>query len=164
MAALPSREELFRKLNHTVKHSITLSGNCAQTAFLALQQQFQLEGGAILKALTPFPGGVALRGETCGAVVGCLMALGLVFGREELHDLTGYFDTLPAAQEFCRRFEEKLGGTMCRDILKADLRKRYAPGIAVESRTWRQTDAIAHRAAVVNHGVRIAAEIILAKG
>jgi hypothetical protein len=38
--------------------------------------------------LNPFPG-IALRGETCGAVIGCLMALGLEFGREDLSDRRG---------------------------------------------------------------------------
>jgi hypothetical protein len=43
------------------------SGNCAQTSFSILNDEFDLGGDLILKALTPFPG-IALRGETCGAV------------------------------------------------------------------------------------------------
>ena len=56
-------------LNAKVTEYLKLSGNCAQTTFLTLQEGFNLEGGAILKALTPFPG-IGLRGETCGAVTG----------------------------------------------------------------------------------------------
>ena len=58
------------------------SGNCAQTAFAVLQERFDLDGGQVLRALTAFPG-IALRGETCGAVTGSLMALGLVCGRDD---------------------------------------------------------------------------------
>ena len=47
------------------------SGNCAQTTFAILIEEHDLEGGQILRALTPFPG-IALRGETCGAVIGSL--------------------------------------------------------------------------------------------
>ena len=60
-------------------------GNCAQTSFAILNEEHDLDGDQILKALTPFPG-IALRGETCGAVTGSLMALGLVYGRENLKD------------------------------------------------------------------------------
>ena len=62
-----------------VKDVLDRSQNCAQTSFAVLQHEFNLDGGTILKALTPFPG-IALRGETCGAVIGCLMAIGLVHG------------------------------------------------------------------------------------
>ena len=67
-------EGTLQRLEQKVKEYLRISGNCAQTSFLALQEQFGLEDGSILKALTVFPG-IALRGETCGAVVGCLMAL-----------------------------------------------------------------------------------------
>ena len=53
-------------------------GNCAQAPLSILQEQFGLDHVAILKALEPSPG-IALRGETCGAVIGYLMAIGLVF-------------------------------------------------------------------------------------
>jgi C_GCAxxG_C_C family probable redox protein len=65
------------------------SGNCAQTSFAILNEEHNLDGQQILKALTPFPG-IALRGETCGAVIGSLMALGLVYGREDMSDWKGY--------------------------------------------------------------------------
>jgi hypothetical protein len=81
----PSKEVIFANLDQKVQEYLSLCGNCAQTSFIALQEQFELEdGGAILKALTPFPG-IALRGETCGTVVGSLMALGLVYGRGNLY-------------------------------------------------------------------------------
>jgi len=66
-------EEIYSQLEQKVKEYLKISGNCAQTSFLALQEQFGLDDGSILKALTVFPG-IALRGETCGAVVGSLMA------------------------------------------------------------------------------------------
>jgi C_GCAxxG_C_C family probable redox protein len=91
-----------------VKETLLASGNCAQTAFAGLQEEFDLEGGGILKALTPFPG-IALRGETCGALTGGLMALGLVYGRDDLDDWRGYIASLPPARRFCRRFAEQQG-------------------------------------------------------
>ncbi len=93
------------------------SGNCAQTAFAVLEENFDLEGGQVLRALTALPG-VALRGETCGAVTGSLMALGLVYGRDDLADWQGYLRSLPSARRFCARFEEANGGTACAAVLR----------------------------------------------
>ena len=72
-------------LSQRVQDQLLESGNCAQTCFAILNEEYDLDGGQILKALTPFPG-IALRGETCGAVIGSLMALGLVYGRDDLKD------------------------------------------------------------------------------
>lgn len=64
-----SKDEEQELVAERAKEILDLSGNCAQSAFAALQEQFNLDGENILKALTPFPG-LALRGEACGAVVG----------------------------------------------------------------------------------------------
>ena len=162
MSAQFSREEVLSKLDQKVKEYLTISGNCAQTAFLALQEQFGLDDGAILKALTPFPG-IALRGETCGAVVGCIMALGLVYGRERLDDWAGYTGSLPPVRRFCRRFEKELGSTMCGDILESEFGRRFNLADPAEAEEWQKTGATEKCTAVVRKGTRIAAEIILEK-
>ena len=161
MLASISEQEVLNSLDQKVKSYTTISGNCAQNAFLALQKQFGLENGAILKALTAFPGGIALRGETCGVVIGCIMALGLVYGHERMDDLQGYFDVLSKAKEFCQRFAKELGGTTCRDIVKSDLHKWYNREDLYEAWKLREVSGIKHRAKVVGKGVQIAAEIIL---
>ncbi|MFW6125824.1 MAG: C-GCAxxG-C-C family protein, partial [Chloroflexota bacterium] len=124
MTAQPPRDEIRRRLEEKVRKYLAVSGNCAQTSFLALREQFELDDGSILKALTPFPG-IALRGETCGAVVGCLMALGLVYGRDRLDDWDGYIRSLRPGRKFCRSFEKELGSTMCGDILESVFGRRY---------------------------------------
>lgn len=119
-------DALLSQLNTKVTEYLTVSGNCAQTSFLTLQENFDLEGGAILKALTPFPG-IGLRGETCGAVIGSLMAIGLVYGRgrDQLEDWSAFTSSLGPARRFCRAFEKEYGSTMCGDIVEAQFGKRY---------------------------------------
>ena len=107
-----------------VKDLLLESGNCAQTSFAVLSEEYDLEGAQILKALTPFPG-IALRGETCGAVIGSLMALGLVYGRDDLTNFRGYIGSLPPARRFCARFEEENGSTACSSILAKKLGRSY---------------------------------------
>lgn len=162
MNAEASREEVLKKVTDRVLHVLLQSGNCAQTAFLVLKEQFDLDDGKILKALTPFPG-IALRGETCGAVVGSLMALGLVFGRDNIDDMPGYLRSLPPARKFCRQFEMEQGSTMCGAILEAKLGKRYNLANPVESAMYLSSSGPEKCAEVVASAVRIAAEIILSK-
>ena len=126
---------------------------CSQQSFWALQQQFGLEDGAILKALAPMPG-IALRGETCGAVVGCLAALGLVFGPK-------HGDTVGPAREFCSRFEEELGSTRCGEILEARLGRRLDLADAEDFRHFTENGGLEHCIRLVRTAVRLAAEIML---
>lgn len=151
--------DVLDALDEKVGKYLAISRNCAQTSFLTLKEQFELDDGAILKALTPFPG-IALRGETCGAVIGSLMALGLVFGREELDDREGYLASLPSARTFCHRFEKELGSTMCGDILESEFGKRYDLTDPAQVAEWQEAGALDKCSVVVRKAVRIAAEII----
>ena len=153
-------EATLQRLEQKVREYLSISGNCAQTSFLALQEEFGLDDGSILKALTVFPG-IALRGETCGAVVGCLMALSLVYGRERLDDWEGYIRSLRPGRRFCREFEKELGSTMCGDILESQFGRRYNLADPVDAEEWQKDNAQGKCAAVVGAAVRIAAEIII---
>jgi hypothetical protein len=124
MARNDSDDRLLSQLADRVNRYYPLPDNCAQTSFLALQEQFDLNGGAVLKALTTCPG-IALRGEICGAVVGCLMAPGLVFGRDELDDWAGYLSCLLPVRRSCAGFANEHVGTNCADVLERHLARRY---------------------------------------
>ena len=163
MNAEASREEVLKKVTERAHQVLLESGNCAQTSFLVLKEQFHLDNGMILKALTPFPG-VALRGETCGAVIGSLMALGLVFGRDNIDDMPGYLRSLPPARKFCRQFEKEQGSTMCGAILESKLGKKYNLANPIVVATYLSSGGLEKCAEVVASAVRIAAEIMFNKG
>jgi hypothetical protein len=64
---------------------------CTRCVLAALQDHLHLLDddkacGAVLKASTALAAGVARRGETCGALTGAIMAVGLVTGGERLDD------------------------------------------------------------------------------
>ncbi len=65
---------------------------------------------------TALSAGVARRGETCGALLGALMAIGLEKGTERLNDFDGYVDTMRAASEVFDRFRERYGTVRCFEI------------------------------------------------
>lgn len=150
------------RLAQRAKEILSISGNCAQTAFAVLQEEFDLEGSQILRALTPFPG-IALRGETCGAVTGCLMALGLVYGRDELDDWRGYIASLPSTRRFCRRFEEQHGSTACARILEGKLGRTFDLADRTEALEYAASGGPEACAEVVASAVLIASQAIAKK-
>lgn len=158
------RDLLHQLLDQKVEHYMQLSHHCAQSSFMALKEQFGLEGGEIVKALTPLTG-IAERGETCGAVTGPLMAMGLVFGRgeQQLGDWDTYRSSLVPAGKFCSSFEQVYGSTMCHEIQKGEFGRCYQLTDPDELREFQEADATRHCSEVVKKAVRIAADILLDK-
>ncbi len=149
-------------LESRAKEYLEYSGNCAQSCFAALQDEFNLDAEDILKALTPFPG-LALRGETCGAVTGSLMALGLVYGREQLNNQRGYIGSLPSARKFCASFEKEFGGTTCSQILETKMGRSFNLIDAGDSKIYIKNGGQKICGEVVAIASKIAAELIQKK-
>lgn len=90
--------------------------NCAQAVLLAFAEELGLSNESAAKVALPFGGGMA-RGETCGALTGALMALGLTE--------SGSVPPLPEEKVLSRenakilaeRFEAAYNTTLCREIL-----------------------------------------------
>jgi C_GCAxxG_C_C family probable redox protein len=94
------------------------SFNCSQSVFSAFATEFGLERETALKLASPFGGGVARRGEVCGAVSGALLVLGLARGADKP---AGKEKIYRLSQEFMRRFEEKHSSVLCRDLIACDI-------------------------------------------
>ncbi|MCL4177474.1 MAG: C-GCAxxG-C-C family protein [Verrucomicrobia bacterium] len=157
-----SREDLIEAMSAIAESNMRQCHHCAQASFLTLQEVFGLEGGAIVKALTPLPG-IAERGETCGAVIGSLMALGLVFGRDRVDDWAAWRACLAPAREFCARFVREQGSTQCGDLLEKHFGRRFDLGdpgdlARFQSASPGPTEVCGR---VVTEAVRMAAEVIL---
>ncbi len=107
-------------------HEYDRYGGCSQSVLLALQEGLGIGDLESFKAATVLSGGVARRGETCGALIGGLMALGLVCGRERMEETDKYARAMELADGICRdfqnrleeefRFEEPLRSTLCSEI------------------------------------------------
>ena len=163
MTETGAQDAIFLRLDQKVEKTLPKCGNCAQTTFLALQEEFDLGGEEILKALTPFPG-IALRGETCGAISAGLMVLGMVDGRdkENLENWNQYIKSLPPARRFCRRFEDAVGSTMCGAIIESNFGRPFDLADPVEAMQWFECGALEKCGQVIKNGVRLVAEILLA--
>ncbi len=92
--------------------------NCAQSVFVAFAPRLGLNESQALKLASPFGGGIARRGQTCGAALGGLMALGLALGADTP---AGKEAAYRLGQEFLQRFESRHGSLLCRDLLGVDI-------------------------------------------
>ena len=116
-------EEVIAKVKARAKANFRTGLNCAESVFEAVLSQ--IDTGLpheTMCVMTGFGGGGGHFGDTCGALVGAMAALGAVYGRrevptdakaarEELHGTPGLyrlFNRLP--NEFTQRF----GSTQCR--------------------------------------------------
>ncbi|MEE4272919.1 MAG: C-GCAxxG-C-C family protein [Thermoanaerobaculales bacterium] len=133
--------------------------NCAQATFYAIDQHCNLGGGDVLRALTPFPG-IALRGETCGAVTGAMMALGLAFGTDTAEDEAAVFAAYAPARELCHRLEKMHGSTQCADLLEKHLGQPVDFTSAQDLEFYRSSGGYEACAGIVVAAANIAAEII----
>lgn len=101
-------------------------GGCAQSVLGALQEELSIGSNESFKAASTLAGGIARQGETCGALVGALSAIGIVKGRERIEDTEAVKTAMDSAATVINRFKNelekqfsfknKLGSTLCRNI------------------------------------------------
>lgn len=89
-------------------HELMRYSGCAQAVLLALQEEFGIGDAVAFKAASALSAGVAYQGETCGALVGALMALGLAAGRERMEDTPTYRAAMRHGMDIWHRFREEL--------------------------------------------------------
>lgn len=92
--------------------------NCAQAVLSAFADHYGLDVTTALKLASPFGGGVARRGQVCGAVTGALLALALARGASVPE---GKEQVYLLAQEFLQKFEARHQAILCRDLLGYDI-------------------------------------------
>jgi len=106
--------------------------NCAEAVLMALSAAWGLD--IPFTAGTAFGGGIARSGQTCGALGGALVALGVRYGRRPGDD-GGRDRVYGLAQELMQSFREAHGDTGCLQLtgcllaLAADRRRFNEEGI-----------------------------------
>jgi C_GCAxxG_C_C family probable redox protein len=159
---LMPRDLVMKMLDQKVDQYMQRSHHCAQSSFMALKEQFGLEGDQVFRALTPLPG-IAERGETCGAVTGPLMAMGLIYGRDirQMDDWDRYQASLVPAGSFCDRFEKEYGTLLCHKVQEGEFGRCYRLTDPEELQDFQNDGATEKCSSVVRSAVHMAAEIIL---
>ena len=95
--------------------------NCAQAVLKCCGETQGLPAETALRVAGVFGGGMARTGQTCGAVTGALMAIGLRHAMVTPGDDAARQRATDAGREFLRRFTAQHGSNVCRELLGCDL-------------------------------------------
>jgi len=94
---------------------------CSQALLSTYGAQLGLDPEIALKVADGFGGEMARMGETCGAVTGAFMVIGLRHGRTIVEDAQSHEKTYSLVNEFVRRFQSRNESIMCRELLGCDI-------------------------------------------
>lgn len=96
--------------------------DCSQIVLSNFSDKLGITREEALKIAACFGGGM-WHGETCGCVVGALIALGIKYGNCTANDKTTKDELLNLKAEFERAFCNENGSCICKEILGYDLSK-----------------------------------------
>ncbi len=94
---------------------------CAQAILSTYGAEFDLDKELALKIGDPFGAGMRGLSETCGAVTASFMVIGLKHGRIQADDVVAKDKTAELVQEFFKRFRDRHGAIICKELLGYDI-------------------------------------------
>jgi C_GCAxxG_C_C family probable redox protein len=95
--------------------------SCAPAVLSAYASEFGLDNETALKIATGFGAGMGRMCETCGAVTGAFMVIGLKYGKSKADDSQAREKTYELVREFASRFKARNGSIVCKELLGCDL-------------------------------------------
>lgn len=114
-----SKKEILKELDEKVVNYMPKYRSCALASFAALNDQFNLKAdAATLRALMPFTGGIAGKGETCGAVSGAMLALGFFFGPIDQKGTAMFPPSWINGGVLMDKFKKEFSSTRCWEVQK----------------------------------------------
>lgn len=91
--------------------------NCAQVVIYSFCDDLGFDKDTALRLACGFGGGMSRKQETCGAISGGILTIGLKHGRGEGRDRAATEVTYGKVRELMSRFEAKHGTCNCRALL-----------------------------------------------
>lgn len=105
--------------------------NCAQTIFSLFAPDFGIDEKTALKIASGFGGGMACA-ETCGAVTGAYMVIGLKYGHVTPNP-DEKANTKMMVKKFNEKFKEAHGSLICKQLTGFDISTPEGSAAAIES-------------------------------
>ena len=139
------------KTAQTAEKRFLLGLSCSQAVFSAFAEAEGIDLETALRIASSFGAGMARMGDTCGAVTGGMMVLGLNFGRTVADDMEAKEKNYRLVHEFVERFSGRFETCTCRDLLGFD------PGAPGASQRFKDDPELEKRCAGF---VREAAEML----
>jgi C_GCAxxG_C_C family probable redox protein len=121
MTQRTSKEQLLDRIEETARNYELKEHGCSRCVLRSLQEHLNLGGESAFLASTPLAGGIAMMGDTCGALLGGLMGIGLVTASPNMEDESALFSSLAEGYKFFQTFVKKMGSSRCRELQIARL-------------------------------------------
>ena len=90
--------------------------NCSQSVLGVFCEELGMDFETAMKISSSFGGGMGRMREVCGTVSGMFMAAGLAFSGSD-SSASGKKEQYEIVQELAKRFKEKNGSIICRELL-----------------------------------------------
>ena len=155
------REALLDQIEEKAHFYEKTFHGCSRCVFKALQDYLDLGDGATVKASTPLAAGIAMRGETCGALLGGLLALGIVTASEDFEDEEAQFAAMAAGYRLARKVEKEFGTIQCKTIQTERLGKFFSIADPKEYEAFVQAGGYVECPKVVGKIARMTGQFIL---
>jgi C_GCAxxG_C_C family probable redox protein len=108
--------------------------SCSQAVAAVFAEDQGLPIATAFRLAQGFGGGMARLAETCGAVTGAIMVVGLKHGRTRPEDEAAKERTYVLVHELVRRFRGRHGALDCRDLLGCDIGTSEGRKIAADAK------------------------------
>ena len=155
-----SKEELLDQIEKTAHDYEARYHGCSRSVMQSLADHLKLGDTLTFKASAPLSGGVAMRGETCGALIAGVMALGIAWGKEAIEE-EDWMEPVIAGYRLCRRFEKELGSTSCREIQTARLGRAFNFADLNDYEEFQKAGGYVECPKVVAKAARLTAQMIM---
>ena len=113
------RLKLLDVIAKSAFNNLRAYSNCCRSTLLAVRTHLRLPDPGTIQASSAFAGGIAGTGETCGSVLGGLMAIGQALGSDGYHEVERDVRATAAAKAFVESFQEMVGSTRCYGVQEA---------------------------------------------
>jgi C_GCAxxG_C_C family probable redox protein len=95
---------------------------CTQAVVQAFLDIFEEENPDLFMAASPFAAGMSMTGNNCGALIGGLMVLGVVFGRSNMNEgMKGIIAGIRPSRKLVKQFKGCFETFNCCDLTQTDL-------------------------------------------
>lgn len=111
---------------------------CSQAVFAVFARELGMDETMALRIACGLGAGMARTCQTCGAVSGAYLVLGLKYGRDKLEDMAARDRTYDMMQEFNRMFTARHGSVNCRELIGYNLGNPQEYQQVVEENLFRE--------------------------
>ena len=161
---MPDHAKIIEDVGNTAHEYEKTYHGCSQCVLKALQDHLDLGDDLTFKAATALAGGVGRMGDSCGSLLGGVMAIGLAFGREKLEVTSAskaYQKAQQLAGELGNRFKTTFNGTCCWDVQKTVFGRSFGLRVPEDMKAFQAAGGYEKCPEVARKAAQLAAEIIL---